>query len=367
MLSYYSLFVAYLIIFERKQTTAMHLEDSHQYQLARRQAEEEADRAAAEDLHSSVLALATVPTHVRHDMLRHPAAAHAWPSFKRSQAVLDSIELPPDEAEPSGLGPKRAMQRSITLDPRLMSRRQVPDDDESDSASGAAHSADEADAGAPLLPNDSAGESVAVSDGSAGDAPPLSPLQKCWQAASRAVQAPVLVLLHLTMPAVGLADNVMYPKAFAVLLPVTAPLFVVLAKGFALRSHSPLGVDAIVYGFACSALSSAIIYSIYPRNGRHYGILSGVFTALTFIMAILWMDVAAGEMVRAWKCIGYIHGLSQDMLGVTVLAWANSFGDYVANVSMASDGFPTMAVAACFASPLFTTVAGCAAPCAARL
>jgi solute carrier family 24 (sodium/potassium/calcium exchanger), member 6 len=48
----------------------------------------------------------------------------------------------------------------------------------------------------------------------------------------------------------------------------------------------------------------------------------------------------------------------QAMLGVTVLAWANSFGDLVADSTMARDGFPAMGVAACFASPLFTMVAG---------
>lgn len=178
------------------------------------------------------------------------------------------------------------------------------------------------------------------------------------QRVAAVVQAPLVAMLHLTMPAVGLADTVRYPKVYAVLLPVAAPLFVVVAKGLALSRGAPLTAAALCYGLVCSALSSAIIFSIYPRDGRHYGVLSGVFTALTFTMAILWMDVAAGEMVFAWKALGYIHGLSQPMLGVTVLAWANSFGDFVANVNMARDGFPGMAVAACFASPLFTTVAG---------
>lgn len=46
------------------------------------------------------------------------------------------------------------------------------------------------------------------------------------------------------------------------------------------------------------------------------------------------------------------------MLGVTVLAWVNSAGDYIADTTMARDGFPGMAVAACFASPFFTMIAG---------
>jgi solute carrier family 24 (sodium/potassium/calcium exchanger), member 6 len=46
------------------------------------------------------------------------------------------------------------------------------------------------------------------------------------------------------------------------------------------------------------------------------------------------------------------------MLGVTVLAWVNSAGDFITDTSMARDGFPSMAVAATFASPLFTMIGG---------
>ena len=46
------------------------------------------------------------------------------------------------------------------------------------------------------------------------------------------------------------------------------------------------------------------------------------------------------------------------MLGVTVLAWVNSAGDFIADSAMARDGFPSMAVAACFASPFFTMIGG---------
>lgn len=48
----------------------------------------------------------------------------------------------------------------------------------------------------------------------------------------------------------------------------------------------------------------------------------------------------------------------QAMLGVTVLAWVNSAGDFIADTTMARDGFPSMAVAACFASPFFTMIGG---------
>ena len=169
--------------------------------------------------------------------------------------------------------------------------------------------------------------------------------------------APLLAALRLTMPAVGMGDGVRYPKGYAIALPIAAPLFAVLSKGLALTSDAPLGTAALAYGLLCSTLASMLMAAVYPADGRHRGALSALFVALTFLMSVLWMDVAASEMVRACKAMGYIHGVNQAMLGVTVLAWANSFPDGVADVSMGREGFPSMAVAACFASPLFTSIA----------
>lgn len=325
MLAYYTVFVVYIVVHERVKAAAMHIEESRHYQEAYRLARALAAADSTAEVADTVRALEALP----------PTA--------RTQALLDEAPHTLAEASSTSNGLKshaRALVRSITLDPRLVRHAPPP------SSSGG-------DAAEPLLAASEGGTPVAGLSRAASAA--LEPAAASWSALAR---APFVALLRLTMPEVGLADTVSYPKPFAVLLPITAPLFVVLAKGLALRSASPLNADALLYGLLCSAFSSAVVYSIYPSHGRHYGILSGLFTAMTFGMSVLWMDVAAGEMVRAWKCLGFVHGLSQAMLGVTVLAWTNSFGDAVANVAMARDGFPSMAIAACFASPFLTMIAG---------
>lgn len=45
--------------------------------------------------------------------------------------------------------------------------------------------------------------------------------------------------------------------------------------------------------------------------------LSGLFTAMAFVMSVLWMNILSAEMVRAWKVLGYIHGLSQVIFSIT--------------------------------------------------
>lgn len=46
------------------------------------------------------------------------------------------------------------------------------------------------------------------------------------------------------------------------------------------------------------------------------------------------------------------------MLGFTVLAWGNSIGDLMANLSIAKKGYAEMAMTGCYAAPLFNLLLG---------
>lgn len=46
------------------------------------------------------------------------------------------------------------------------------------------------------------------------------------------------------------------------------------------------------------------------------------------------------------------------MLALTVLAWGNSIGDFIANTTIARNGYAEMALTGCFAAPLFNNVVG---------
>lgn len=85
---------------------------------------------------------------------------------------------------------------------------------------------------------------------------------------------------------------------------------------------------------------------------------AGVFSVLTFLQSVVWLSVSSSGLVAACLVLGYISGAPPALLGATVLAWGNSANDLAADVSMARDGFPTMAITACFASPLFQLLAG---------
>jgi sodium/potassium/calcium exchanger 6 len=72
----------------------------------------------------------------------------------------------------------------------------------------------------------------------------------------------------------------------------------------------------------------------------------------------VWLDLAASALVQVCVVVGVIFDIAPALLGATVLAWGNSVPDLLNNTAMARDGFPSMAVAACFASPLFTLLVG---------
>lgn len=79
---------------------------------------------------------------------------------------------------------------------------------------------------------------------------------------------------------------------------------------------------------------------------------------LAFVQAVVWLNLSASGLVQICVVVGTIFGLQPALLGATVLAWGNSVPDVINNTAMARDGFPSMAVAACFASPLFTLLMG---------
>ena len=88
-----------------------------------------------------------------------------------------------------------------------------------------------------------------------------------------------------------------------------------------------------------------------------------VFVLIGFVATIAWLDLIGNECVAVLEVLGQITGLAATpggsaILGVTLLAWANSIGDFVADTAVARAGQPKMGVASVFGSPLLTACLG---------
>ena len=76
----------------------------------------------------------------------------------------------------------------------------------------------------------------------------------------------------------------------------------------------------------------------------------------------LLVYIIANELVSLLKAFGVMFGLSDAILGLTVLAWGNSIGDMIADTSMAKRGAPRVGYSACFGGPLFNLLIGIGLP-----
>eukprot|EP00210_Caulerpa_lentillifera_P002753 g2632.t1 len=92
--------------------------------------------------------------------------------------------------------------------------------------------------------------------------------------------------------------------------------------------------------------------------GTSWPIGASVIALYGLIVGIFWIDILAGELVDLLYCAGTITGIPEAVLGLTVLAWGNSIGDFFTNRSIAKAGKGNMAITACYAGPVFNMLMG---------
>ena len=84
----------------------------------------------------------------------------------------------------------------------------------------------------------------------------------------------------------------------------------------------------------------------------------GIVSIISFVMSVFWIWLFANIMIDLLKVLGLLTGLPTTLLGLTVLAWGNSIGDFMANTAIAKKGFIEMALTGCYAAPLFNILLG---------
>ncbi|CAI4229079.1 unnamed protein product [Auanema sp. JU1783] len=166
-----------------------------------------------------------------------------------------------------------------------------------------------------------------------------------------------LFILKATVP---LSEN-SWSKAVALLHSIIAPscfLFCIKLLGMKLPYGGP---GLWLYGLILSVILVVlvIIFTKFTEEPRFY---KEVYSYLGFIMAIAWIYMAAAEVVNVVTMIGIISGIPHEVLGLTILAWSNSIGDLIADVSVVKQGYPRMAMAAAIGGPLFNLLVGFGLP-----
>ncbi|KAJ2552746.1 hypothetical protein IWW35_002181 [Coemansia sp. RSA 1878] len=77
-----------------------------------------------------------------------------------------------------------------------------------------------------------------------------------------------------------------------------------------------------------------------------------------FASGLVWVAMIADEIVSITQALGLILGLSEEILGLTIVGFGNSLGDLITNLTLARMGYPMMALSACFGGPMLCLLLG---------
>ncbi|XP_050073065.1 putative sodium/calcium exchanger 7 [Anopheles maculipalpis] len=169
------------------------------------------------------------------------------------------------------------------------------------------------------------------------------------------LKAPFVLLLLLTIPIV---DADVHREGWCKLLNIchclTLPLLIVFVNGVAFVRIAKLYVFIWIIAIVLPVMIVIFYTSRIDQCPRYHKL----FTLLSFFGCIQVIYVVAQEVVSVLETVGIVLKLSKSVLGLSLLAWGNSVGDFFSNVALARQGYGKMAFAACFGGPLLNLCLG---------
>ena len=99
-----------------------------------------------------------------------------------------------------------------------------------------------------------------------------------------------------------------------------------------------------------------------PGEPMPTGFVFILLLLLSFVMSLVWLLLIANELVGTALCFGKVLRIPDTVMGLAVLAVGNSINDLAASVTIAREGYPSMAVAGAYAGPMFNVLAGIGLP-----
>ncbi|CAN7941331.1 unnamed protein product, partial [Ixodes hexagonus] len=177
-----------------------------------------------------------------------------------------------------------------------------------------------------------------------------------WSKLYDVLTLPIHLALVLTVPVVDPENRrANWCRLLNALQCITSPILTLGLFGALfvnLGGIVALWVIALTLGLT---LAAAVMFTSTIHEPPRY---HGVFAYAGFLVSVVWIYGIATEIVALLKAFGVLYSISDVLLGMTVLAWGNNIGDLVTNLSLAKQGFPQMAMSACFAGPVLALLLG---------
>lgn len=194
------------------------------------------------------------------------------------------------------------------------------------------------------------------------------------------VKAPIRFFLLLTTPSIDVdphavpddddsgdeVDRVTWNKPLSALHCITGPLFVLFALGYGTYfiPGTPVPLAVIVFAIASIVAILLIFTSKFETAPSYY---KTYCSCLGFIVGVVWVYFISTEVVCNIRALGVAFNWSEPTIGMTILALGNCLLDFISNVSIASKGYPRMAIAASLGSPLLALLLGVGIPTTIKL
>ncbi|KAK7934074.1 hypothetical protein WMY93_004970 [Mugilogobius chulae] len=181
------------------------------------------------------------------------------------------------------------------------------------------------------------------------------------------LKTPLEFLLLLCIPVVDPdKDDKNWKRPLNCLHLITAPLSCLFAfqsgayGTFMIQGQFPVWLLFLFLGIFLSAIVFCTTTNDQPPSYHP------VFAILGFVTSALLISAAASEVVSLLHMLGVVLTLSNTVLGLTLLAWGNSIGDCFSDITLAKQGYPRMAISACFGGIIFNMVFGVGLGCLAQ-
>ncbi|XP_037114187.1 mitochondrial sodium/calcium exchanger protein isoform X2 [Syngnathus acus] len=184
----------------------------------------------------------------------------------------------------------------------------------------------------------------------------------------KVLKTPVEVILLLCIPVVDLdKEDKNWRRPLNCLHLITAPLMCVLAfqsgifSDYLIEGQFPLWLLMLLLGlFLCAIVFCSTTNECPPRYHP-------IFALLGFLVSAVLISAAASEVVSILHMLGVVLSLSNTVLGLTLLAWGNSIGDCFSDITLARQGYPRMAISACFGGIIFNMLFGVGLGCLVQM
>ncbi|XP_042276759.1 mitochondrial sodium/calcium exchanger protein isoform X3 [Thunnus maccoyii] len=184
----------------------------------------------------------------------------------------------------------------------------------------------------------------------------------------KVLKTPLEVLLLLCIPVVDPdKEDKNWRRPLNCLQLTTAPLVCVLSfqsgiyGDYMIQGQFPLWLLTLLLGLFLSGIVFCTTTNDCPP--RYHPL----FALLGFVVSAVLISAAASEVVSLLHMLGVVLSLSSTVLGLTLLAWGNSIGDCFSDITIARQGYPRMAISACFGGIIFNMLLGVGLGCLVQM